>query len=103
MRSQIFSLNSVMVLLGLADGLLLGKGLELCFGIGQYRLIMLFGALGGFGVGLMAWIGAGAWERHRRAAWRTVVAGAAPAVLVFLAYFVWRIVPLIQEEIKYSL
>ncbi len=91
-----------MAILGLGEGLLLGRGLELCFGIGQYRLIMLFGALGGAGIGLIAWVGRVVWNQSRQSGWRLAIAGAAPTLLVFVVYFVWRIVPLIQEEIKYS-
>jgi len=64
-----------MAILGLGEGLLLGRGLELCFGIGQYRLIMLFGALGGAGIGLIAWVGRVVWNQSRQSGWRLAIAG----------------------------
>ncbi len=94
--------------LGTGEGILLGRGLELCFGIGQYLLIMLFGVLGGVGIALMIWMGLRTWEadrgsaRSRETAFGLSAAGGIPAVLVFGTYFVWRIVPLIEEEIKFS-
>ena len=89
----------VLALVGAGEGLLLGKGLELCFGIGQYRLIMAFGALGGLGIGVMTWLTrAAAPGRIRRNA---VLAGAGAGALVLLVYFLWRVLPLVREEIAY--
>lgn len=91
---------------GLAEGVLLGWGLEVCFGVGRYRLIMALGILGGLGaaiVGKMAW---SAWERagsDRAARLRSVLVGAVPAAVAFGAWFLWRVLPLIREEMKYSL
>ncbi len=95
--------EKVLVVLGLGVGMLLGRGLELCFGIGQYRGTAIFGALAGAGIGLMAWVGRIARDRDRAAPRRLVAAAAVPALAVFLVYFFWRVLPLIQEEIKYSL
>ena len=86
----------------LGTGVLLGRGLEICFGVGQYRLIMLFGALAGAGIGILFWMGRIAVVRDGVPLRRVALAGAAPALAVFLIWFLWRIVPLIQEELKYS-
>jgi hypothetical protein len=88
-------------LIGAGEGLLLGRGLEICFGIDQYLLIMLFGILGGTGIALMVWLGS-RWGTEKKAKVRLVVAGAVPTLVVFAVYFVWRILPLIKEEIKFS-
>ena len=91
---------------GLAEGVILGWGLEACFGVGRYRLIMVLGVLGGLGatvVGKMAW---SAWERagiDRGSRLRAVLVGAVPAAVAFAAWFLWRVLPLIREEMKYSL
>jgi hypothetical protein len=83
-------------------GILLVAGLELCFGIGRYRLIMLFGALAGTGIGLLAWMVRRALDRGFRPSWQPVVAAAVPALFVFAAGFLWWIVPLIREEIRFN-
>lgn len=91
---------------GLAEGVILGWGLEACFGVGRYRLIMILGVLGGLGatiVGRMVW---SAWERagsDRDSRLRAVLVGVGPAAVAFGAWFLWRVLPLIREEMKYSL
>jgi len=98
--------RKILALVSAGEGVLLAAGLETCFGIGQYRLIMLLGALGGFGIGLLVWLVRSAWPRGGTggAAGRSLLLAAIlPALAVFLLAFVWRIVPLIREELKYSL
>ena len=90
----------VMALLGLGTGLLLGRGLELCFGIGQYRLIMAFGGLGGLGIGVMAWMQRLA-PPAPRDRWTSLAAGAGAATAVFLIWFLWKVLPLVREEIEF--
>ncbi len=88
-------------MLGAGNALLLGRGLELCFGIDRYLMIMLFGCLSGAGVVLMIWL-ARCWPGASKAKpWRLAASGAIPAVVVFSAYFLWRVLPLIREEIRY--
>jgi len=89
-------------LIGAGEGLLLGRGLEICFGIDQYLLIMLFGVLGGTGISLMVWLGNKWTLSDTRSKIRLGLAGAIPALLFFAVYFVWRVLPLIKEEIKFS-
>jgi len=88
------------------EGALLGVGLETCFGVGQYRKIMLLGAAGGLGIGALAWLARLALDRGRRDAAttrRVVLAAAAPGLAVFAVWFLARILPLIREELSYSL
>jgi len=92
----------VLALIGAWEGLLLGRGLEICFGIDQYLLIMLFGVLGGTGIALMAWLGSRWGIDGKKSKVRLAMAGAVPTLVVFAVYFVWRILPLIKEEIKFS-
>jgi len=92
----------ILGLISAGTGILLGCGLELCFGIGHYRLIMLFGVLGGTGAGILAWLGRRLFDRGFKPAWKPAVAAAVPGLLVFALYFIWRIVPLIQEEIRFN-
>jgi hypothetical protein len=92
----------ILGLVGAGEGILLGRGLELCFGIGQYLLIMLFGVLGGAGIALMAWLGRRLAAGSRKSAIRVSVAGAGAALVVFAAWFLWRILPLIKDEIRFS-
>ena len=89
-------------LIGAGEGFLLGRGLEICFGIDQYLLIMLFGVLGGTGISLMVWLGSRWASGDRGAKVRLGLAGAIPALTVFAVYFLWRVLPLIKEEIKFS-
>lgn len=96
----------VLTLVSAGEGVLLAAGLEACFGTGRYRLIMALGALGGLGLGLLAWLVRRASTREgagRSAARPLVLAAVLPAAAVFLAVFCWRIVPLIREELKYNL
>lgn len=93
----------VLMPVSLGVGVLLGRGLEICFGVGQYRLIMLFGALAGAGIGLLFWVARIAWERDGEPPRRAAIAGTIPGLVVFLFYFLWRVLPLIREELKYSL
>ena len=88
--------------IGAGEGFLLGRGLEICFGIDQYLLIMLFGILGGTGIALMVWLGSRWGSDGKKSKMRLAIAGAVPTLLVFSVYFVWRILPLIKEEIKFS-
>jgi len=83
-------------------GILLGAGLEICFGVGRYRLIMLFGALAGTGIGILAWTVRRSLDGGIRPARRIYAAAAYPALLVFAVDFIWRIIPLIREEIRFN-
>ena len=95
--------------LGAGTAVLLSAGLERCFGLGGYGRIALLGALAGVGAGVAIWYGNAATGRAgaggagdtavRR---RLLLAGAIPGFLVFAALFVARILPLIQEELRYS-
>ncbi len=85
--------------LSAVEGLVLGVGLETCFGIGQYRRIMALGALGGLGIGALVRLGMGSRDRGAR----LVVRAAGPAAAVFAVWFLWRVLPLIREELSYSL
>lgn len=91
-----------MGLIGAGEGIFLGRGLEICFGIDQYLMIMLFGILGGTGISLMVWLGSRWASGDRKSKIRLSLAGVVPALAVFTAYFLWRILPLIKEEIKFS-
>jgi len=91
-----------MGLIGAGEGLLLGRGLETCFGIDQYLLIMLFGVLGGTGIALMVWLGSRWSAGEKKSRLKLGLSGALPALVVFAAYFLWRVLPLIKEEIKFS-
>jgi len=91
-----------MGLIGAGEGLLLGKGLEICFGIDQYLLIMLFGVLGGTGLSMMVWLGSRWASGEKKSKVRLGLAGAVPTLAVFVVYFLWRVLPLIKEEIKFS-
>lgn len=92
----------IMGLVGAGEGILLGRGLEMCFGVGQYLLIMLFGVLGGTGIALMVWLGGRMRGETggggRRPAW----VGAGVATGVFVLWFLLRVLPLVREEIRFS-
>ena len=92
----------VMGLVGAGEGILLGRGLEICFGINQYLLIMLFGVLGGVGIALMVWMGSRWVEGDKKARLGLVLSGAGSAGVVFAVYFLLRVLPLIKEEIRFS-
>jgi hypothetical protein len=92
----------IMGLVGAGEGVLLGRGLETCFGIGQYVLIMVFGVLGGAGIALMVWLGRRLAGGSRAAAVRLGAAGAGATLAVFAAWFLWRVLPLVREEIRFS-
>jgi len=84
------------LLASLAEGIVLGYGLETCFGIGRYRLIMGLGVLGGLGgvvVGRMVLAAKGR---------RAILLGILPAAASFAVWFLWRVLPLIREELKFS-
>ncbi len=96
--------HAILALLGAGNGLVLGRGLELCFGLDRYLLIMLLGSLVGVGVAVSIWIGRAAYADApggRKAAWRLGAAAAGPFLAVFAAYFLWRVLPLIREELAY--
>ena len=101
---------AVLALLGAGEGLILGRGLEICFGIDRYLLIALFGLLGGLGIGTIAWVTIGWWRltaAGRKVEARTrklklVLSSVVPVLAVFGAFFLVRVLPLILEEIKYS-
>lgn len=88
----------------IVEGTLLGAGLEACFGEGRYRLIMLLGALGGLGIGVLARAGGEAARSGRRPgtarAWGLA---AGPAFAVFAIWFLLRVLPLIREELKFRI
>ena len=97
---------AVMAALGAGTAVLLSAGLERCFGLGGYGRIALLGALAGVGAGVAFWYGnsaAGGGDAGTTAASRRLLlAGAIPGFLVFAALFIVRILPLIQEELRYS-
>ncbi len=103
------ALSAPKALIGLSvvEGLILGFGLEVCFWEARYRLIMLLGALGGLGIGLLARGALEAWEsgkrRTRDALLRIWALAAGPALAVFAIWFVARVLPLIREELKYRI
>ncbi|MEK7475395.1 MAG: hypothetical protein AAB152_07125 [Candidatus Coatesbacteria bacterium] len=91
-----------LLLASLAEGLLLGWGLETCFGIGRYRMIMVLGVAGGLGG---VWVGRqvlDAWGAGAKVRLRTLLVGVAPAAAGFAIWFFWRVLPLIREEMTYS-
>lgn len=92
----------ILGLVGAGEGVLLGRGLELCFGIGQYRLIMLFGALGGAGIALLVWLARRLNTGSRHSAIQSGLSGGVAALVVFAVWFLARILPLIKEEIRFS-
>lgn len=97
---------NMLMILSAAEGAILGAGLESCFGEGRYRLIMLLGALGGLGIGVLAKAGVEAWETGRRDRNRLVriwALAAGPALAVFAVWFLFRVLPLIQEELKFRI
>jgi hypothetical protein len=87
-----------MALLGTGTAVLLASGLEACFGLGGYIRIMVLGSLAGVGGGIAIWYGSAFTGASRRLA----LAGTVPALLVLGILFVARILPLIQEELRYS-
>jgi hypothetical protein len=100
------SWQGILALVSAGEGVLLAAGLEACFGVGRYTLIMELGALGGLGIGILVWLARGAWMRSgasRRDLGRLVLASAVPGLVVFAIAFAWRILPLIREELKYNL
>ena len=97
-------MEGVLALLGAGSGLLLARGLELCFGLNRYLLIMLFGALAGTGIAVSIWIGRAAFAAGPAkpgAAWRLAGFSGGPLLGVFTVYFLWRVLPLIREELAY--
>jgi len=105
-RDELNRWKLVLALVGAGVGVLLAAGLEACFGVGRYTLIMALGAAGGLGIGLLGWLTRVVWLRlgsARGALSPLVLAAAGPAVLAFAIAFVWRILPLIREEMKYNL
>ena len=96
----------ILALVSAGEGVLLATGLETCFGVGQYTRIMLFGTMGGFGIGLLVWLARTAFQRGTRlsaAARMFVLASLLPGLVIFLIACLWRILPLIREELKYTL
>jgi hypothetical protein len=89
--------------LALAEGILLGWGLETCFGIGRYRLIMALGVAGGLGGVIVGRNVLALWGVDWRSRRRALLVGIAPAVAGFVIWFFWRVLPLIREEMKFSL
>lgn len=95
--------SAVMVCLGAGTAVLLSAGLEACFGVEGYCRIMVFGVLAGVGAGIALWYGnsAGAGGGPGTAR-RLFLASAIPALVVLAVLFLTRILPLIQEELRYS-
>lgn len=103
-RRQKAQFRAILALLGAGNGLLLGRGLELCFGLDRYLLIMLLGALAGMGVAASIWIGRvahAAGPARPGGIWPLAASSAGPFLAVFAAYFIWRVLPLIREELAY--
>lgn len=96
-----------LVALSVVEGLVLGFGLEVCFWEARYRLIMLLGALGGLGIGLLGRAGLESWEtgkkKTRDALIRIWALAAGPALGAFAIWFLTRVLPLIREELKYRI
>jgi hypothetical protein len=102
-KAQRSSWYTVLGLVSAGVGVLLAAGLEACFGVGRYRLIMLLGALGGFGLVLVAWLARRIRERCGGKDATLWLVAAGPVAAVFLVAFAWRILPLIREELRYNL
>jgi hypothetical protein len=91
-----------LLLASLAEGLLLGWGIETCFGIGRYRLIMVLGVAGGLGGVYVGRRMLDAWDAGAAARKRGLLLGILPAVAGLAVWFFWRVLPLIREEMTYS-
>ena len=92
--------------ISLVEGLVLGAGLEACFGEPRYRLIMALGMLGGLGIGVLTRAGLTAWDagkRDRAKAIRIWSLAAGPALAVFALWCLVRVLPLIREELAYRI
>lgn len=104
-RDELIRWKLVLGLVSAGVGVLLAAGLEACFGVGRYALIMALGAAGGLGIGLLGWMTRIVWYRvgaSRPSLPSLLLAAAGPAAAVFAIAFLWRILPLIREEMKYN-
>jgi hypothetical protein len=94
-------LELALALVGAGEALLLAHGVELCFGIGGYRRVMLFGILAGLGLALLVWLVRRDSPPSGRPPVRRLAAAAGPACAVFAVYALVRILPLVREELEY--